>query len=686
MADIKLLYGTKDNFDASATKPTNVLGSLYLATVDTGRSYLYFGNGTYFLNIVPELLTVSNGGTGRTTLTSGQALIGNGTNQVNFRAITNNETLTYISASDNLVTANTLKNWNGAYDNNGNSSIQCLGTISKGTWAGSVIAVSYGGTGKNTFTVNGVLYGNGTNAIQVTAAGTDGEIFTNANGVPKFLPPTVSWAAASSATTGPSVEFKLSGQNYTSAMPVASEEASGAMTYGDQSFAGVKTFTGATKTSNIYPREHNAYTLGTISYVWKAAYSSNYDVRATNNIQVGRFASTTTGTASDTGVTSLFIGNNTASGTAGNSRGYIYIYSNKTGYSKFEKENDSTDTSTVTIPNVSGNMLISNTSATNPNSETTYNIPFYITDYKKVSSNNGIRLVSLQGTAATNGYSILVLGNSTAGGTAGNKYGGIRLYSTTSTYNDIIGNPQTSTASIRLPAITKSSEFIYHEVDTSIGSTSQAVYIGTDGKPAPVTTMEVSYGGTGKNSFTANGVLYGNGTSGINVTAAGSQGQILSPNSSGVPSFASPTWTWTGGTTEGPTLTLTLQSKAWETPVIPAASATTSGIITTGAQTLAGNKTFTGITKVSNSTASSSKTTGAFVVTGGVGIGGSLYANAIESTTSLIAGTSLTVGGSGTIGGDLTVNGGEIYLGTTSEHCTMSYDTSTDTLTISFPS
>ena len=65
------------------------------------------------------------------------------------------------------------------------------------------------------------------------------------------------------------------------------------------------------------------------------------------------------------------------------------------------------------------------------------------------------------------------------------------------------------------------------------------------------TDLAVAYGGTGRSSFTTNGIAYGNGTSAMGVTAAGvwdsthSVGQLLSVNSSGVP-----TWTNTldGGT------------------------------------------------------------------------------------------------------------------------------------------
>ena len=53
--------------------------------------------------------------------------------------------------------------------------------ISAGT-----LAVSYGGTGLNTVTTNGVLFGNGTGALQVTSAGLDGEVLQSDQGVPKF--------------------------------------------------------------------------------------------------------------------------------------------------------------------------------------------------------------------------------------------------------------------------------------------------------------------------------------------------------------------------------------------------------------------------------------------------------------------------------------------------------------------
>lgn len=75
----------------------------------------------------------------------------------------------------------------------GQTSITTLGTIGTGTWQGSVVGVAYGGTGLSTATTNGIVYGNGTSAMGVTAAGTwDGTnlvgqlLSVNASGVPTW--------------------------------------------------------------------------------------------------------------------------------------------------------------------------------------------------------------------------------------------------------------------------------------------------------------------------------------------------------------------------------------------------------------------------------------------------------------------------------------------------------------------
>jgi hypothetical protein len=50
--------------------------------------------------------------------------------------------------------------------------------------------------------------------------------------------------------------------------------------------------------------------------------------------------------------------------------------------------------------------------------------------------------------------------------------------------------------------------------------------------------ITVSDGGTGVGTFTTNGVLFGNATGSLKVTSAGTDGQVLQVNASGVPIFA----------------------------------------------------------------------------------------------------------------------------------------------------
>ena len=61
-----------------------------------------------------------------------------------------------------------------------------LGTITTGVWNATVVTVTYGGTGDATFTPNGVIYGNGTSPLQVTAQGGANSVLTANSGAPTF--------------------------------------------------------------------------------------------------------------------------------------------------------------------------------------------------------------------------------------------------------------------------------------------------------------------------------------------------------------------------------------------------------------------------------------------------------------------------------------------------------------------
>lgn len=97
------------------------------------------------------ILGVEHGGTGLSSLESGKALIGNGTNSVTLRdiytRIEKGDLEWTNTTNEYLLTKGALAYWNGAYGSTGNSNIEVLGTISKGVWQGTKIGVAYGGTG-----------------------------------------------------------------------------------------------------------------------------------------------------------------------------------------------------------------------------------------------------------------------------------------------------------------------------------------------------------------------------------------------------------------------------------------------------------------------------------------------------------------------------------------------------------
>lgn len=103
---------------------------------------------------------------------------------------------------------------------------------------------------------------------------------------------------------------------------------------------------------------------------------------------------------------------------------------------------------------------------------------------------------------------------------------------TASGFNLAIGNAYSINGTSVLNATTLGSGVTASSL-TSVGTlTSGALGSG-------FTTVAVGQGGTGITTATANGVVYGNGTSAFGVTAAGTTGQVLVGNTGGPPSWAS---------------------------------------------------------------------------------------------------------------------------------------------------
>jgi len=120
------------------------------------------------------------------------------------------------------------------------------------------------------------------------------------------------------------------------------------------------------------------------------------------------------------------------------------------------------------------------------------------------------------GTAANNFASATIAGANTAIGAGANAYANL-VWSRSNTYASTVG----TSANLYAAAVGTAAN-----TNAANGS-----YISTG-------VVKVAYGGTGQTTFTTNGVLFGNGGNGLQVTGAGTEGQVLQANASGVPTFA----------------------------------------------------------------------------------------------------------------------------------------------------
>jgi hypothetical protein len=78
-----------------------------------------------------------------------------------------------------------------------------------------------------------------------------------------------------------------------------------------------------------------------------------------------------------------------------------------------------------------------------------------------------------------------------------------------------------------------------YAVGTLVASIESSSATITGGSITGITDLVVADGGTGVGSFTSKGILYGNGTGALQVTAAGTQGQFLQAGSGGTPEWGS---------------------------------------------------------------------------------------------------------------------------------------------------
>lgn len=176
-------------------------------TLQPGQTALVAYNGTDYalVGTIGPTVPVARGGTGATTLTANNVILGNGTSAVQFVApgsngnvlTSNGTTWTSAAGSSGTVTSVALSGGTTGLTVSG-SPITTSGTI---TLAGT-LTVANGGTGATSLTANNVLLGNGTSAVQVVAPGSTGNVLTS-NGT--------TWTSATPSGSANYQEFTTSG-------------------------------------------------------------------------------------------------------------------------------------------------------------------------------------------------------------------------------------------------------------------------------------------------------------------------------------------------------------------------------------------------------------------------------------------------------------------------------------------
>ena len=163
-----LIKGNGTNAMTAATAGTD-----YLVPTGSAASLTNFPtfnqNTTGTAANVTGTVAVANGGTGATSLTG--IIKGNGTGAMT-AATAGTDYLTPTGSAANLINFPTLNQ-----NTTGNAATAT--TATSATNVTGTVAVANGGTGATTLTVNNVLLGNGTSALQTIAPGASGNVLTS---------------------------------------------------------------------------------------------------------------------------------------------------------------------------------------------------------------------------------------------------------------------------------------------------------------------------------------------------------------------------------------------------------------------------------------------------------------------------------------------------------------------------
>jgi hypothetical protein len=382
--------------------------------------------------------------------------------------------------------------------------------VTGGTWQGGTIQSGYGGTGLTTFTAaNNALYSTSASAL---AAGT----------LPLL-------AGGTGMTTAPSAYANLLGYTTTATAAGTTTLTSASTTYQE--------FTGTTTQTVVLPDTSTLAVGWTFEFINSSTGSVTIQsatpttvqtlttLRRTKLIcysttsQLWRSVFITTSLLSGSGSqlltsTSAVVDNFTATGTVqlkGSSNSDITIGADVTTGRIF------LGASLAGTGPIAGTVYIGHTAQTGTIYVGRSTVNQTVDIHGGYTASGSIKRIEIGSNGATGSSTLINIGSNNGGTTYTTFYGNVTLS------DPALGTPVSG-------VLTNCTGYLTYNLSGTVSLTYQVAG-----------TLPVANGGTGITTATTNGVLYGNGTSAVGITAAGTTGQVLTATTGGAPTWVTPT-------------------------------------------------------------------------------------------------------------------------------------------------